>query len=164
VFLLDAASGAVRVRRGSRGTVLAAPALADSVLIVGTARGWLVALDAASLAERWSLDTRGPVVGAVAVRGDTAYAMTATGTLVVVPPQGPSAARRIGVGLVARAGPAPASRGVYVCGVNGEIALVDSLGNRLWNARLDGPVGEPVLGEGSTLFAVSLRGQVVAFR
>ena len=164
MFLLDAGTGAVRVRRGSRGTVLAAPALSDSTLVVGTARGWLVALDPATLTERWSLDAGGPIVWAVAVYAGSVYAMTGPGTLVVVPREGPAAARRIGVGLVARAGPAPTAGGVYVCGVNGQIALVDSLGNQIWKTRLDGPITEPVLGEGSTLFAVSQRGHVVAFR
>jgi len=164
LFLLDATTGVVRARRASRGAVLAAPALADSALVVGTAGGWLVALDPASLAERWSMEAPGPLVGTVAVWHGTVYAMTGAGTLVVVPRDGPSAARRLDIGLVARAGPAPTAQGVYVCGVNGEIALVDSLGQRIWSTRLDGPVGEPVLGAGSTLFAVSQRGEVVAFR
>jgi outer membrane protein assembly factor BamB len=164
LFLLDARSGAVLVRRASRGAILAALALEDSGLVVGTAAGWLAALDPTSLAERWSFEAGEPVVGAVAVRHGTVYAMTGPGTLVVVPPQGPGAARKLSIGLVTRAGPAPARGGVYVCGVTGEIVLVDSLGNRLWNTRLDGPVNEPMLADGSTLFAVSQRGEVVAFR
>jgi len=164
LFLLDGGTGAVKLRRASRGTVLAAPALSDSTLVIGTASGWLVALDPKTLTERWSLDAGGPIVGAVVAWGGSFYAMTGPGTLVVVPREGPAAARRIDVGLVARAGPAPTSGGVYVCGVNGEIALVDSLGNRLWQTRLEGPISEPVLGEGSTLFAISQRGNVVAFR
>ena len=164
LYLIDHDSGIVRVRRGTRGTVLAAPALWDSLIIAGTSSGRLEALDATTLVTRWSLDLDDAIVGSVAVRAGRVYALTGRGVLAIVPLDAPDAARRVTVGLATRAGPAPAARGVYVGGVNGEIVLVDSSGNRLWSGRIEPPVHEAVLLDAHTLLAVSQRGDVVMFR
>ncbi len=165
LFLLDAATGAVKVRRAVRGAVLAAPAVVDSVVVIGTSAGRLEAIDAATLRTRWSLELGEPIVGSVAAFGGTIYALTGRGTLSMVPlAAAPSNARRVSTGIVARGGPTPTSQGVYVSAVNGEIVLVDSTGARKWSARLEAPVVEPVLADARTLIAVSLRGDVVAFR
>ena len=164
LYLITGDSGIVRVRRGTRGAVLAAPALWDSLIVTGTSSGRLEALDAATLVTRWVLDLDDVIVGSIAVRAGRAYAMTGRGTLAMVPLDAPDAARRVQVGMASRAGPAPGARGVYLGGVNGEIVLVDSSGNRLWTGRIEPPVHEAVLLDAHTLLAVSQRGDVVMFR
>lgn len=164
LFLLEILHGGVRQRRATRGTVLAAPALADSVVVIGTSAGHVEGLDPVTLESRWSLELGESVVGSIAVREGTAYALTGRGILALVPLQAPRDARRITLGLVARAGPAPVPGGVIVCGVNGEIVWADSAGATRWTTRLEPPVSEPVVVEGRTFYAVSGRGAVVAFR
>jgi outer membrane protein assembly factor BamB len=164
LFLLDVQSGAVRVRRGTRGTVLAAPAWSDSTIVVGTTAGRLEGLNAATLQTRWSLDLGDAIVGNVALRDGRAYALTGRGTLVIVPLERPAEARRVAVGIIARAGPTPAAQGIFLGGVRGEIVLVDSLGVHKWDARILAPVAEAVLVDARTLIAVSVRGDVVMFR
>jgi len=165
IFLLDHANGAIRSRRATRGTVLAAPALfADSLLLVGTMGGRLEALDVRTFEVRWGTDLGSGVVGSVAVRERTAYALTTRGLLWMIPLDTPERGRSITLGVVARAGPIPVTGGVFVCGVNGELALVDEAGIRKWTARLEPAVVEPVLVEGRMVLAVSQRGEVVAFR
>lgn len=163
VFLLDPAHGTIRARRATAGAVLAAPALADSVLVIGTSRGRLEALDASTLRSRWSHELGEPIVGSVAVQGNVAYAVTGRGTVAMAPLFG-GAVRRLPLGLAVRAGPTPTAQGVYVSAVNGEIVLVDSAGTRRWTGRVEAPVWEPVVADARTLIAVSLRGDVVAFR
>jgi len=164
LYLLDRATGAVRVRRGVRGAVLAAPAFGDSLLVLGTMAGRVEALDAATLETRWNLEFDDPIVGSIAVRRDTAYALTGRGLLAIVPLAHPDAARRVVTGVVTRAGPTPTARGVLVGGVNGEIVLVDGAGTHRWSARIEPPVSEPVIVDAHTLVAVSLRGDVVMYR
>jgi outer membrane protein assembly factor BamB len=164
LFALDAQTGAVLARRSTRGTVLAAPALADSLVIAGTSDGRLEAFEPRSLLVRWSLDLEGPVVGHVAVREGTAFALAGRGTLWAIPLADPAAARRLELGIVTRAGPAPAAGGVFIAAVGGEITLVDAAGVRRWGTRLDAPVSEPPIVDNRTILAVSRKGEVVAYR
>lgn len=164
LYLLDATTGAVKVRRGVRGTVLAAPAADDSIVVIGSSTGRLETVSATTLRALWSLELGEPVVGSVAIFRDTAYALTGRGMLTIVPIASPSDARRVQTGIVSRGGPTPTAQGVYLSNVNGEILLVDRMGTRKWTGRLDAPVFEPVLADARTLIAVSLRGDVVAFR
>jgi outer membrane protein assembly factor BamB len=164
IFRLEESTGRVAARRALAGAVLAAPALVDSIILVGTTRGRLEALEAATLASRWSLDLGGGVVGSVAAGPRAAHALTAAGTLWTVPLDAPGPARPLELRVVARAGPAPVAEGVFVCAVNGEVALVDSQGRRQWSVRLSAPVSEPVIVEGRMILVVSERGEVVAFR
>ena len=164
LYLLDKNTGTIRVRRGVRGTVLAAPGLADSLLVVGTTAGRLEALNVETLATVWGLDLGDIVVGSVAIHAGRAYAMTGNGRLTIVPLNAPAQARRLEIGLASRAGPSPSVRGVYLGGVNGEIVLVDSSGVRLWSARIEAPIAEAVLLDSHTLFAASVRGNLVMFR
>jgi outer membrane protein assembly factor BamB len=164
LYLLDRATGAVRARRGTTGTVLAAPALADSLLVFGTTAGRLEACDTATLATLWSLDVGSGVIGAVAVQQDTAYVVTHDGELWWVPLAAAARASKVALGVVARSGPTPVVGGVLVAGVGGELALVDAKGARRWTARIHPPVVQPVIADGAFLLAVSERGEVVAFR
>jgi len=164
LYLLDRSTGVVRARRPTPGTVLAAPALADSVIVLGTTRGRLEACDTATLAVRWSLDVGSEVIGAVAVQRDTAFVLTGAGDLWWVPLAAPDHAFRIALGLVARAAPTPVAGGALVVSVGGDVALVTSAGERRWTAKVHPPVVQPVIAAGPFLVAVSERGDVVAFR
>ena len=164
LFALDELTGAVLARRATRGTILAAPALADSLVIAGTSTGRLEAFDPRTLEVRWLLELEGPVLGHVAVRDGVVYALAGRGVLWMIPLGRPEAARRVEVGLVSRAGPAPVAGGVFVCGVNGELALLDETGARRWSVRLEAPLVEPPVVDSRTIVAVSQKGEVVAFR
>jgi len=164
LYLLDRSTGVIRARRPTPGTVLAAPALADSVIVLGTTRGRLEACDTATLAVRWSLDVGSEVIGAVAVQQDTAYVLTGAGDLWWVPLVAPDHAFRVALGMVARGGPTPVAGGVLVVSVGGDVALVDSSGQRRWTAKVHPPVVQPVIAQGPFFVVVSERGDVVAFR
>jgi outer membrane protein assembly factor BamB len=165
LFLLDPAGGRVLVRAGIRGSVLAAPTLAGPLVVVGTSAGDLLALRADSLTPHWRLDLGGAVAGTVAVREGVAYALTARGALWHVPLDDPRAAGHVETGVTARAGPVPTATGVFVAGVEGELALVDpATGIRRWSARVQSPLLEPPLVDGRFFLVAAARGRVVAFR
>jgi outer membrane protein assembly factor BamB len=165
LFLLETAGGRVLVRAGMRGSVLAAPTLAGPVVVVGTSAGELAAFRADSLTPRWRLDLGGPIAGTVAVREGIAYALTARGTLWRVPLDDPRAAAHVETGTVVRAGPIPTATGVFVAGVDGELAIVDpATGARRWSARVQSPLEQPPLVDGRFFLAAAARGVVVAFR
>src|SRR4051812_2408902 len=125
LFLLDEANGSVKIRRSVRGSIVAAPAVADTLLIIGTTEGRLEAVSTHTLRTAWSAELGEIIVGSVAVQDGRAYALTGRGTLVIVPLGAPGSARRVNTGLVTRSGPAPTPQGIYVSAVNGEIARVD---------------------------------------
>jgi len=164
LYLLDRVSGAIRARRGTDGTVLAAPALADSLLLFGTTGGRLAACDTATLTTRWSLDVGSEVIGAVAVQRDTAFVLTHDGDLWWVPLDAPAHASKIALGVVSRGGPTPVAGGVLIASVTGQLTLVDARGTTRWTAQIKRPVVQPVISDGRFLLAVSERGEVVAFR
>ena len=164
ILLLDAESGAVRARRGTTGTPRAALALSGGTIFVGTTTGQIAALDTATLESHWTREIGSPVVGTIAVRDGRLYALTDHGHLWILPLSDPAHGTESDLGLVARAGPAPAPGGVFVASVEGEVARVDSAGNRTWSARMRPPIVEPPIPDGTMLFAVSERGVVAAFR
>ena len=165
VFLLDRATGAVRVRRGLAGSIVAAPASLDTLIVAGTTGGELLALRTEGLALRWRLDVGGAVVGSVAVQHGAAWALSERGELWRVPLGDPAGASHVGTGVVSRAGPTPTASGVLLAGANGELVLVDAVtGTRRWSARVRAPLTQPAVVDGRFFVAVSGRGQVVAFR
>jgi outer membrane protein assembly factor BamB len=164
LFLLDRRTGTVRVRRATDGTVLAAPALADTVLLVGSTGGTVEACDPATLATLWRVPVGGVVVGAVAVQRDTAFALTGAGQLWTIPLDDPAAAAGTSLGIVARAGPTPVAGGVLVAGVDGRLEWVGRGGAARWTAKLRPPVAAPLVADGGDVLAVSERGEVVLFR
>jgi outer membrane protein assembly factor BamB len=163
-FLADSNGVVVRGRR-THGTVLAAPALADSVVVFGTTAGRIEAVDARTLRTFWIYDLDEPIVGSIAVRGDTAWALSGRGVLVGLPLAGPATgARRVELGLVARAGPMPFPGGILVCAVGGEIVWLSDALERHWSARVESPLVEPPIVDGRTMIVTSQRGDVAAFR
>jgi len=164
LYLLDRSTGEIRARRGTAGDVLAAPALADSVLVFGTTTGRLEGCDTATLATRWSLQVGSGVTGAVAVQRDTAFVLTGAGDLWWIPLAAPDRAFRVALGVVSRAGPMPVAGGVLVVSVGGDVALVDATGAKRWTATIHSPVVQPLVADGPFFVAVSERGEVTAFR
>lgn len=164
LFVLETFTGRIAGRYGTDGAVLAAPALAGAHLLIGTMNGRLAALDTASWATVWRRNLGSAIVGAVAVRSDTAWALTERGLLWRVPLGHPERAESASVAVVARAGPMPTASGVFVAAVDGEVVLLDNRGGRRWAARVRAPLVEPPLQDGTMLFVVSQRGEVVAFR
>ena len=165
LFLLDRATGAVRARRGLRGSVLASPSVGDSLVVVGTSAGDLVALRAESLSVSWTRNLGGRIVGTVAIQRGYAFALTDRGALWRVPLGDPARAESVAAGVIARAGPTPTASGVLLCGVNGEVTLVDpATGERRWSAHLQPPIEQPVIVDGRLFLAASARGELVAFR
>jgi hypothetical protein len=53
---------------------------------------------------------------------------------------------------------------VFVAGIDGQLIRVDSTGATRWSVRVRAPVVEPVQVDGTMLFVVSQRGEMVAFR
>ena len=164
LYLLKRDDGAVVARHPTDGAVVAAPALADGVILIGSAGGRLEACDTATLATRWSVAVGSGVVGAVAVRADTAWVLTDAGDLWRVPLAAPAQATKLSLGIVSRAAPTPVRGGTLVTGVDGRILLAAPTGATLWSTRIPTPVDQPVLVDGRFLLAVSKRGDVVAFR
>lgn len=164
LYLLAGDGGAVLARRGTEGSVIAAPALADSVVVFGTTAGRLVGCDVMTLATLWSLDVGGGVVGAVVVQRDTALALTDAGDLWRVPLAAPDRATRLALGIVSRAAPTPTAAGVLVTDITGRVALVRRDGSIAWSAPVRPPVAQPALVDGDFFVVVSQRGEVVAFR
>jgi outer membrane protein assembly factor BamB len=165
LFLLDPHSGAVRVRRGLLGSVIATPASLDTLIVAATTGGELLALRTDSLTPAWHLDLGAPVAGSVALQGGVAYALDARGTLWRVPLADRAAASRAATGVVSRAGPLPTASGVFLEGVDGELVLVDpATGARVWSSRVQAPLEHPPLVDGRFFLVASARGVVVAFR
>ena len=164
LFLVNGTTGEIRARRGTSGAVLAAPALADSLLVVGTTSGRLEGCDAATLRTLWSRDLGSGVVGAVAVQRDTAFVLTHDGDLWRVPLRLPEGATKLALGVVARAAPVPVAGGVLVADVTGQLSLVGAGGARLWTAKLHPPLSEPAVVDGRFFVAASERGEVVAYQ
>ena len=165
LFLIGDSSGVILRRRRTRGTVLASPALADSVVVLGTSAGRIEAVDAGTLRTLWVYDMDEPIVGSIAVRGGTAWALSARGVLVGLPLVGSTdGARHVDLGLVARAGPMPFPGGILVCAVGGEIIWLSDALERHWSARVESPLVEPPIVDGRTMIVTSQRGDVAAFR
>jgi len=165
LFLIDRVTGGVRLRVGLRGSAVAAVAVTDSCLVVGTSSGALVAFEPTGLGPLWETSLGDGVVGTVAIWRGAAYALTHGGALWRVPLDRPSAATRVETGVVARAGPAPTASGVFLSAVNGELTLVDPVtGARRWSVHLKAPLHQPVVLDAHFFLASSARGELVAFR
>jgi len=165
LFRIADSSGTVVLRRHTYGTVLAAPALADTIAVLGTSAGRIEAVDVRTLRALWVYDLDGPIVGSIAISGDTAWALSARGVLIGLPLAGPRAGlRRVELGIVARAGPMPFPGGILIGAVNGEIDWLDQALVHRWSARVESPLIEPPIVDGRTMIVTSERGDVTAFR
>jgi len=165
LYLLERASGQVRTRLHTPGTMIAAPALDGARLYAATTAGRLLAIDFPALTVAWDLPAGDAVLGAPAVAHDTVYALARNGTLWLVPKDRPSEARSFALGITATAGPTPVASGVLVASVSGEVLLVDRrAGTILWRIELDGPIEQPPLVRDRQLVIVAGRGDIQAYR
>lgn len=165
LYLLDRASGAVRRRLATPGSVLATPALGDGHVFLATMRGRVLAVSLPDLEVVWEHVAGDAVYGAPALVRDTLYVLARNGRLSIVPVAAPQAARALEVGVTAVAGPTPTASGVLVASVSGEVLLVDpASGSVLWRAQVDGPVEQPPLVLDRQLVVIGGRGDIHTYR
>jgi len=167
LFLLDRATGEVRRRLATAGSVLGGPALGPGGkdLYLGTTGGHVVAVALPQLSATWDVDAGDAIFGAPAVSRDTVYALARNGTLWLVPRADAAGARSLSLDLVATAGPTPLARGVLAASVSGEVVLVDpASGTISWRAQLDGPIEQPPLVRDGELVVVGGRGDIHIYR
>ncbi len=165
LYLLDGATGDVKHKVATPGTVLSGPALDGRRLFLGTTAGRLLEIELPSLATAWDRAAGDAVLGAPAVARDTLYALAHNGTLWLIPLAQPENAKSFALDIVATAGPTPVVPGVLVASVSGELLLVDrASGGILWRAQLDGPIEEPPLVRDHELVVVAGRGDIHAYR
>src|SRR5256884_260200 len=147
LYLLERASGQVRTRLHTPGTMIAAPALDGARLYAATTAGRMLAIDFPALTVAWDLPAGDAVLGAPAVAHDTVYALARNGTLWLVPKDRPSEARSFALGITATAGPTPGASGGLVAGVAGGGLLRDPRGGTLlWWSRPGGAARRTALG------------------
>ncbi len=165
LYLLDRATGEVKQRVATPGTVLGGPALDGRRLILGTTAGHVLEIELPTLSVEWDHRAGDGVFGAPAVSHDTAYALARNGALWIIPVARPDDARSFALDIVATAGPTPVVPGVLVAGVSGEVLLVDrTSGAILWRAQLDGPIEQPPLVRDHQLVVVGGRGDIHTYR
>ena len=166
LYLLDKATGEIRQRMHTPGTVLGSPALDGLRLFFGTMDGHILEVDLPTLAVRWDRAAGDAVYGSPALAGDTLYAVARNGTLWIIPTASPDAARSLPLDIVVTAGPTPLASGmILAAGVNGEVLLVDrASGAVLWRAHLDGPIEQPPLVRDRQLVVVAGRGDIHTYR
>jgi outer membrane protein assembly factor BamB len=166
LFVLTAASGEV-VTRAALGTSTAAPlALAnDSVAIMTTPGGSVIAVTIPSGRTAWRHEAGQPIFGSPVVARDTVFALTNDCTLWQIPVSQPRAAASARLGCNSVAPPLVTRDGVLVATVGGDIVMFDrSTGQRRWERRIGGELRQaPVLVNGRVLVAPTL-GPVVSYR
>jgi len=163
VFRLAAATGVIEARAALPGTAVAAAALQGDTVIATTADGHVTAFASRDLAPLWSLDVGAPVFGGPAVARDSVFAVSVRGVLWRIPLSDPGRADGIPTGAAVRAPPSPVRHGVLIGTLGGEILLVrgDSV---MPQVRVEGPIEQPVVVRGGTMYVVDGRGRLHAWR
>jgi len=167
LFVLERRSGDVLRRMGTRGTVLASPALGihEDRLFVATTGGHVFAVALPALTVLWDLDAGDEIYGSPAVARDTVFVLTRNGKLWLIPAADTIGARALTLDIVAIAGPNPLADGVLVGGVGGEVLLVDpATGNVRWRVQADGPIEAPPLMRNGELVVVGGRGDIHTYK
>ena len=165
LYLLDRATGEVKQRLPTPGSVLGGPALEGRRLFLATMAGHVLEVELPTLTIRWDHLAGDAVFGAPALARDTLYVLARNGTLWLIPVDRPGDARSVSLDIVATAGPTPLASGVLVASVTGEVLLVErETGRILWRAKLDGPIEEPPLVRDRQLVVVAGRGDIHTYR
>jgi outer membrane protein assembly factor BamB len=165
VFLLDPASGLIKVRLATPGTIVGSPASDGHRLFAGTTAGHLLAINLQDLSVLWDRPLGDAVYGAPALAGDTLYAVTERGTLWRVPLAAPETAHANALGVPATAGPTPLANGILVVGVDGDVVLVDRTTDAVrWRTRRPPPLDVSPLMRDHELILVSGNGVVEVLR
>jgi len=167
LFLLDRATGEVRRRLATAGTILGGPALGPegTDLYFGTTAGHAVAVALPQLSITWDVAAGDAIFGAPAVSRDTVFVLTRNGSLWLIPRRAAAGARSLALNIVATAGPTPLARGILAASVSGEVILVDAVTGAIgWRAQLDGPIEQPPLVRDGDLVVVGGRGDIHTYR
>ena len=165
LYLLDAATGTIRARLATPGTIVGGPALDGKRLLAGTTAGHLLAITLPDLTVLWDRPVGDAVYGATALCGDTLYAITDSGTLWRVPLAAPERARSVALGVPATLGPIPLANGVLVAGVTGDVMLVDASTDSVrWHTRRRAPIDAPPVVKDRQLYLITGNGVVEAYR
>lgn len=165
LYLLDPASGAVRGRLGTPGTILGTPVIDSGRLYCATTTGRVLAVTIATFSIAWDRPLGEAIYGSPALVRDTLYLMSVAGSLWRVPVNAADQARSVPLGLPATAGPTPIAGGIVVGGMSGEVVLMDATTDSIrWRLHLRGPIEEPPLVRGRQLIVVSGGGAVEVFR
>jgi outer membrane protein assembly factor BamB len=165
VYLLDRASGLIKVRLATPGTIVGSPASDGRRLFAGTTAGHLLAINLSDLSVLWDRPVGDAVYGAPALAGDTLYAVTERGTLWRVPLAAAESAHAVALGIPATAGPTPLANGILVVGVDGDVVLVDATTDAVrWRTRRPPPLDVPPLMRDHELILVSGNGIVEVMR
>lgn len=165
LYLLDAATGAIRARLATPGTVLGTPVTDGGHLFYATTTGHVQSVALPALTVGWDRSLGDAVYGAPALVRDTLYVMTTGGTLWRVPVNAPDQARSIPLGLPSSAGPTPVAGGILIGGRSGDVVLVDAATDSVrWRMHVRGPIEEPPLVRARQLILVSGGGAVEAFQ
>ena len=165
LYLLDQASGTIKSRIATPGTVLGTPATDGVHLYCATATGRLLSVALAGFTVVWDRPVGDPVYGAPALVHDTLYVVTGGGTLWQVPVDAPDQARSIDLKLPATAGPTPVAGGILIGGTSGEVLFVEAATDSVgWRMRVRGPIEEPPLVRDRELILVSGGGAVEVYR
>jgi outer membrane protein assembly factor BamB len=169
LFLLDRRTGEVLRRMGTRGSVLASPALGaqSDRMFLGTSDGHLLAVALPAFTVLWDVNAGDGIFGSPAVARDTVYALARNGRLWMVPADDPTGARSFPLDIVAITGPNPlaAGGGVLVAGIGGEVLLIDTASGVVrWRVEADGPIETPPLLRNGELVVVGGRGDIHDYR
>ncbi len=164
LHLLRRERGQPVVSRATPGTAIAAPAVAGDTLIFASPMGFVTGLDVHSLRTLWQVDVQDPVYGSPTVARDTVFAVTARGTLWAIPVRRPLEGQALELTSPVRAPPAPVTAGVLVVTLRGEIMHVVESNIPKWRTRVEAPVEQAPVVDGSMLFVVDGRGEMHAWR
>ena len=167
LFLLDRATGEVRRRLATAGTVLGGPALGASGndLYFGTTGGHVMAVALPQLSVTWDVAAGDAIFGALALARDTVYALARNGMLWLIPRADAVGARSLPLDIVATAGPTPLARGILAASVSGEVVLVNPTSGAIdWRVQLDGPIEQPPLVRDGDLVVIGGRGDIHTYR
>jgi len=163
LFRLEADHGRTVAAAQLPGTVISPAARQGDTLVVATADGQILAFSRDSLRVLWSLDVSAPLFGGPAIARDSVFAVSIRGDLWGIPLDHAGGARAVPIGTAVRNTPAPVREGVLIGTLGGEIVLVrgDSV---IRYGRVEGPVEQPVIVSGGTVFVLDGRGRLHAWR
>jgi len=165
LYFLDTATGTVRARLATPGTILGTPVTDGRFLYCATTAGRLLAVAVPDLTVAWDRPLGDAVYGAPALVRDSLYLVTANGTLWRIPVEAPELARATALRVPATAGPTLVAGGILIGATSGEVLLLDAATDSIrWRMHVRGPIQEPPIVRDRQLILVSGGGAVEAFQ
>lgn len=162
VYALDAATGALRWRAATGGSVVSSPALAaETLVVIGSDDGGVYGLDLETGERRWLFATDGAVEAPIVVEDGVAYAASRDNHLYALDPDTGEPLWTARVGGVLRSAPAVGETRLFVVDDDGFVsAFARADGKRLWTSADDHFAGAPIIA-GDSLLVADDRGAVV---